>query len=196
MNLDIQCFLTNSCSLSPARVCVTVSELSVCRELRPALLSALLQTARLFPDACHRTRCSCSHDHYKLRPTSHPDSRERWVKRKCSCQCRSVGLQNDDHKVCFTEESDIKTRGRMYCWTVSWTNCSVSHRAAERTTVKTLDSISTRQNHCGSNTAGVFSMYKYLCVCAEHVHDSSCHWESSSKTLLHDVQTQTVSRSI
>lgn len=78
----------NSCSLSPARVCVTLSELSVCRELRPALLSALLQTARLFPDACHRTRCCCSHDRYKLRPTTHPDSRERWVKRKCWCRCK------------------------------------------------------------------------------------------------------------
>ncbi len=46
-------------SLSPARVCVTLRELSVCREWRPALLSALLQTARLFPDACDTTRCFC-----------------------------------------------------------------------------------------------------------------------------------------
>lgn len=64
--------------LSPARVCVTLRKLSFCRELRPALLSARLQTARLFPDPCDWTTCSCLHDRCKCLLSATPTAGGAW----------------------------------------------------------------------------------------------------------------------
>lgn len=80
--------------VSAARVSVTLRELSVCRELRPALLSALLHTARLFPDACHRTTCSCLHDRSKHHPATRMNSGVHWAMSKCLCQWKCWEFPN------------------------------------------------------------------------------------------------------
>ncbi len=69
----------------------------VCRELQPALLSALMQTTRLFPDVCDGTRCFCLHGGYKHPPTNHPKS---WLQENvyvsksvylyCICVCPCI----------------------------------------------------------------------------------------------------------
>lgn len=64
--------------LSPDRLCVTLRKLSVCRESRPALLSARLQTASLFPDACDWTTCSCLHDRCKCFLSATPTAGGAW----------------------------------------------------------------------------------------------------------------------
>lgn len=63
--------------LSPDRLCVTLRKLSVCRELRPAV------SWRLWLD--HMLLFTWS---LQVLPVSHPNSRGRLVRSKCSWQCK------------------------------------------------------------------------------------------------------------